>query len=269
VAEHSRERRGRSTGGRRPASPRYSNSTEHGAALLECFSAERPTLGIAELADMIGLSRSTTHRYASTLMVLGYLEQDNKRRYRLSHVASRPGMTAIQTFRAETPEARAVLEDLRDRTGHTVSMGALEGTNAVYIHRLFAHGPGQYEADLELRVGARVPVYCTAIGKALLASLGEPEQRALVAQLTLKREGPKTITRKIDLVAELTRVRTNRFAVCHGEQADGVNSIAAAITRPGRSLPLAISITIPPGRYTLKQMTRLFAKHVKDAAERI
>jgi DNA-binding IclR family transcriptional regulator len=218
---------------------------------------------------MIGLSRSTTHRYASTLVALGYLEQDNKRRYRLSHVASRPGVSVIETLRAETPEAREVLEGLRDRTGHTVSMAALEGTSAVYIHRLFAHGTGQYEADLDLRVGAHVPLHCTAIGKALLASLSEPEQRELLAELKLKREGPNTITRKSDLAWELTRIRADRLATCHDEQASGVNSIAAAITQPGRSRPLAISLTIPPGHYTLKEITRRFAKHVKDAAERI
>ncbi len=254
---------------RHPANPRHSYSTEHGAALLECFSAERPTLGIADLADMIELSRSTTHRYASSLVVFGYLEQDNKRRYRLSQVAARPGTSAIEALRAETPAARTILEDLRDRTGHTVSMAALEGEHAIYIHRLHAHGIGQYEADLNHRVGAHVPVYCTAIGKALLASLSEPEQRELLAELTLKREGPKTIIRKRDLVDELTRIRAERLATCHGEQADGVHSIAAAITHPGRSRPLAVGITIPPGRYTVKEMTRRFAKLVKDAAERI
>jgi DNA-binding IclR family transcriptional regulator len=236
---------------------------------MECFSAERLVLRIAELADMIELSRSTTHRYATTLAAMGYLEQDDKRRYRPSQAAVSPGMSAIRTLRAETPGARAILEDVRERTGYTASMAALEGTHAIYVHRLFAHGVGQYEADLDLRVGAHIPVYCTAIGKALLASLSEPEQRAVVAQLTLKREGPSTIMRKKAFEEELTRVRANRIATCHHEQVDGVHSIAAAITHPGRSRPLAISITIPARRYTVKQMTRLFAKHVRDAAERI
>ncbi len=252
-----------------PANPRYSYSLEHGVALLECFTADTPALRIADLADLIELSRATTHRYASTLVVMGYLEQDGKRRYRLSNGTLSPGTSAIETLRAETPAARTILEDLRDQTGHTVSMAALDGTQATYVHRLFAHRSGQYEADLHLRVGAHVPVHCTAIGKALLASLSEPEQRELLAELTLKREGPNTIIRKRDLAEELARIRANRVATCHDEQAPGVYSIAAAITHPGRSRPLAISVTAPPGRYTVKQMARLYAKHVKDAAERI
>jgi DNA-binding IclR family transcriptional regulator len=253
----------------RPADPRYSHSVEHGVAFLECFTAETPVLGIAELADMIELSRSTTHRYATTLVAMGYLEQDAKRRYRLSNRALRPGMSAIEALRAETPAARIILEDLREWTGHTVSMAALEGARATYIHRLFAHGSGQYKADLGLRVGAHVPVHCTAIGKALLASLSEPEQRELLAELTLTREGPKTIIRKRDLVAELTGIRANGFATCHDEQAAGVYSIAAAITHPGRSRPLAISVTVPPGRHTVKELSRRFSKRVRDAADRI
>lgn len=236
---------------------------------MRCFTAERPTLGIAELANMIGLSRSTTHRYATTFAALGYLEQDRHRRYRLSRATLRPGMSAIQTLRSETPGARGILEELRDSTGYTVSMAALQGTCAVYIHRVFAHGAGQYEADLDHRAGAHVPVYCTAIGKALLASLGEPEQRDLLAQLTLKLVGPKTITRKRDLASELTRIRTDRIATSHDEQAAGVYSLVAAITRPGRSRPLAIGITAPAGGNTVKEKTRRLAKHVKDAAERI
>jgi DNA-binding IclR family transcriptional regulator len=240
-----------------------------GVALLECFRADRTALGIAEIAAMTGLSRPTTHRYAQTLLAVGYLEQDVKRRYRLSNGPHKPGMNAIGMLRSETPAAARILEDLCDRTGHTVSMAALDGDHAIYLHRFHAHGTGQYQADLDLRVGARIPLHSTAIGKALLASLSEPEQRKLLAQMTLKREGPNTITRKNVLEEELARIRTNRFSTCHQEQAADVHSIAAAITHTGRSRPLAISITIPPQLYTHKQMTKRFAKHVTNAAERI
>jgi DNA-binding IclR family transcriptional regulator len=95
--------------------PRRSRSLEYGVAILESFTASRPALRISELAGIVGISRSTTHRYATTLVELGYLEQDSKRRYRLTHNAARAGMAAISRVRQETP-ARAVLEDLRDQT---------------------------------------------------------------------------------------------------------------------------------------------------------
>lgn len=66
--------------------PRYSQSLERGLAILACFTPPRPMLGIADLADELGMSRSTTHRYVVTLLALGYLEQETTRKYRLGRV---------------------------------------------------------------------------------------------------------------------------------------------------------------------------------------
>ncbi len=249
--------------------PQFSRSLEYGVQLLACFSAAQPAWQVSELADEVGLGRSTAHRYAKTLVALGYLEQDMQRRYRLARLAGGPGMAVIGTLRLEAPAARTILEDLRERTGHTVSMGALDGTHAIYLQRLYAHGPSQFEADLQLGVGARVPTHCTAIGKALLASLGEPEQRAAIASLTLEREGPNTITTKRALAEELAHFRAEGIAICDEEQALGVRSIAAAIPHPSRSRPLAISVTVPARLYTVEAMVAALSSHVAAAAERI
>jgi IclR family pca regulon transcriptional regulator len=249
--------------------PRYSRSLEYGLALLECFSAARPAWQIRELADALRISRSTTHRYAQTLLALEHVEQDARRRYRLAHPAARPGIAAIDTLRMETPAARRILEDLRTQTGHTVSMGTLDGTHALYLQRFYAHGQGQHAADLEQGVGAHIPLHCTALGKALLASLSQPEQRATLASLTLEQEGPNTHKTKQALAEELTHIRSSGIATCNEEQAWGVRSIAAAIPQPGRSRPLAISVTTPTKRHPLKTTIATLGPHVKAAAERI
>jgi DNA-binding Lrp family transcriptional regulator len=105
-----------------PPDPRRSRSLEYGVAILECFTANRPVLRNSEIASMVGISRATTNRYLATLVELGYVEQDSKRRYLLASHAARAGMALVNTVRREI-HARAVLEDLRDTTGHTVSMG--------------------------------------------------------------------------------------------------------------------------------------------------
>src|ERR1700735_3151509 len=135
------------------ADPRLSRSLEYGVAILESFSGGRQTLGIADIADIVGVSRSTTHRYAMTLVALGYLEQNSKRKYRLAQHAADPGGAMIGAIRGEVA-ARTVLEELREQTGHTVSMGVLNGSRVIYVHRLLAHGVGQYLADHDLGVGA-------------------------------------------------------------------------------------------------------------------
>lgn len=248
--------------------PRYSRSLGFGCAILECFSAEHPVLRISELADLIEVSRSTTHRYATTLVRLGRLEQDEKRRYRLAHGAAGPGIAAIGVLCGEL-HAETILEELRELTRATVSLGVLEGSRVIYVHRYFAHKAGQYEADLGLCVGAYVPVHCTAIGKALLASLDESGQAAILASLTLARHGPKTITSKQRLADDLARFRFEGIAVCDEEQAAGVRSIAKAITCPSRPRPVAISVTAPARGYTVSKLRDDVQAHVERAATRV
>ncbi len=249
--------------------PRFSRSLEYGLALLESFDSEHHAQQISDLADLLGLSRSTTHRYAQTLFALARLEQDPKRRYRLTHTAADPGTSAIETLRAETPDARGILEKLRDQTGHTVSMATINGSHALYTHRLHAHGPDQYAADLDHGVGAHIPLHSTAIGKALLASLSQTEQKALVSILTLEHEGPKTHKTKKALIDELNQIRTTGIATCDEEQAWGVRSIATHIPRPGRSRPLAISITTPASRHTPQTLTENYTTMLLRAARHI
>jgi IclR family transcriptional regulator, pca regulon regulatory protein len=246
-----------------------SRSLEYGVQLLACFTAEQPAWQVSELADEVGLGRSTAHRYAKTLVALGYLEQDRQSRYRLALRAGEPGRAVVGTLRLEAPAARTILEDLREQTGHTVTLAALDGTYALYLQRFYAHGPGQFEADLQQGIGVRVPVYCTAIGKALLASLDETEQRALIASVTLEREGPNTVKTKRALAEQLAQVREEGFAICDEEQDLGVRSIAAAIPHPGRSRPLAVSVTVPARLYTVEEMVEKFGGRVRAAAKRI
>ena len=75
--------------------PRFSQSLERGLAILSCFTPARPVLGIADIADHLGMSRSTTHRYVITLVALGYLEQGASRKYRLGLRVTDLGMSAL------------------------------------------------------------------------------------------------------------------------------------------------------------------------------
>ncbi len=248
--------------------PRLSRSLEYGVAMLEAFSAERQTLGIAEMADIVGISRSTTHRYAITLVALGFLEQDDKRRYRLSAQAGDPGAAAIGAIRRATP-ARAVLEELREELGHTVSMGVLDGPRVVYVHRLLSHRAGQRSIDLELGVGGHVPVYCTAMGKLLLASVSDAERRALLADLELTPRGPRSITNKSRLVAELERISPREAVICDEELVARARSIAVLVPRPASEYPLALEVTVPTSAYTVKRLLAEVGPRLKRAAKLI
>jgi DNA-binding IclR family transcriptional regulator len=248
--------------------PRLSRSLEYGVAILETFSAEHRELGIARLSDIVGISRSTTHRYATTLVALGYLEQNSKRKYRLSTRAADPGNAAIAAVRRDI-HARVVLEELREQTGHTVSMGVLDRARVTYVHRLFGHRAGQYAIDANLGVGASVPVYCTALGKVLLASLSDAERRELLAGLRLTRHGPNTILNKRALAAELDGISPRGIVLSDEEAVHGARSIAVLVPRPSGKHPLAIDVTVPSAAYTVEQLTKKVGSRLKRAARLI
>src|ERR1700728_3532297 len=110
--------------------PRYSQSLERGLAILVCFSGERPVWGIAALADELGMSRSTTHRYVITLVALGYLEQGDRRKYRLGLRVTDLGMSAMNSTGLRE-HAHPYLEELRQRTSYTTNLGVLDGTDVL------------------------------------------------------------------------------------------------------------------------------------------
>jgi IclR family transcriptional regulator, pca regulon regulatory protein len=248
--------------------PRLSRSLEYGIAILESFSGERQAFGIAELADVVSISRSTAHRYATTLVALGYLEQDSKRRYRLAIRAASPGRAAIDSIRLQLP-ARAALEELRNDTGHTVSMAVLDDARLIYVHRLLGHRAGQHAIDRDRGVGAVVPVHCTALGKVLLACLSEGERRELLARLELPRHGPNSIVDRKKLAAELDRINPRGLVISDEELVHGARSIAALVPRPRGEHALAIDVTVPSADYTVERLLKDIGPRLKRAARLI
>src|ERR1700684_4590832 len=146
--------------------PRFSQSLERGLAVLGCFTPKRPLLGIADIADGLGMSRSTTHRYVITLVALGYLEQGASRKYRLGLRVTDLGMSALNSTGLRE-HSHLYLQELRQRSSYTTSLGVLDGTDVLYVDRVRSYRRGQGSVDLELHTGSRLPAYATSMGKLL------------------------------------------------------------------------------------------------------
>jgi IclR family transcriptional regulator, pca regulon regulatory protein len=248
--------------------PRYSSSVQSGLAIVQCFNSETHALGIADLADMLSLSRATTHRYAVTLVALGILDQTRTRKYLLAPKAAAAGMAVLGEI-AMRSRCEPVLRKLRDQSRHTVSLAVLDGTRVTYVRRLSAHLKGQYEADLNLRAGAHLPVHCSALGKSLLVSLPEEERRDLLSTITLTRHGPNTIVTKKGLREEIERVEKDGVALSDEELAPGVRSIAAALSDTVGGRRLAIDITAPARTRSVQQLRARLAPLLISAAKDI
>jgi IclR family transcriptional regulator, pca regulon regulatory protein len=248
--------------------PRYSQSLERGLAILGCFTPSRPVLGIADIADDLGMSRSTTHRYVITLVALGYLEQGASRKYRLGLRVTDLGMSALNSTGLRE-HAHPYLEELRQRTSYTVSLGVLEETDVLYVDRVRSFRRGQGAVDLNLHPGSRLPAYCTAMGKLLLANLPESEQRELIATMKLTKRGPNTITSKKALREELDEILAAGFAVNDEELAAELFAIAAPVRNEARDVVAAVNVAAHSSMISLEEMVDALGPHLVSTADRI
>jgi IclR family transcriptional regulator, pca regulon regulatory protein len=248
--------------------PRYSQSLERGLAILSCFTPQRPVLGIADIADELGMSRSTTHRYVITLVALGYLEQGASRKYRLGLRVTDLGMSALNATGLRE-HAHPYLEELRQRTSYTTSIGVLDSTDVLFVDRVRSFRRGKNNVELNLHAGSRVPAYCTSIGKLLLASLPEPEQRQLIAEMTLTKRARNTITSKKALRNELDEIQQAGFAVDDQELFVDVYAMAAPVRNDAHEIIAGVGIAAPSSIISLDGFVDALVPHLVSTADRI
>jgi IclR family pca regulon transcriptional regulator len=252
-----------------PAGSSYSQSLERGLAILSAFRSGRPLLGISELGRDVGLSRSTTHRYVATLAALGYLEQDGStKKYRLGPRVLDLGFSAINSM--ELREVAAPhLRELSDATGYTANMAILDDLDIVYVERCRSSRAKQREIDLNLHVGARLPAYCTSLGKVLLAFLPAEQQRDRVQRITFTRRGPNTLTTRPAFVAELKRIRADGFAINNEELAYGLRSIAAPLLTHDGVAGAAINLAVHSTMLSLDDLVRRLSPRLLQTAREV
>jgi IclR family pca regulon transcriptional regulator len=248
--------------------PRYSQSLERGLAILGCFTPKRPVLGIADIADELGMSRSTTHRYVITLVALGYLEQGASRKYRLGLRVTDLGMSALNATGLRE-HSHPYLEELRQRSSYTVNLSVLDGAEILYVDRVRSYRRGQNKIDFGLHLGSRLPAYCTSMGKLLLAYLPEAEQRELIAEIKLAKRGPNTITTKKALRDELDGVHQAGFAVNDEELAPELHAISAPVRDEANEVVAAVNMAAHASMISLEGLVDALGPHLVSTADRI
>ncbi len=250
------------TGASRSRSSGGSRSSPRSAPPVRCSES-------ASSRARSGSSRSSAHRYIATLASLGYLEQDRAtRKYRLGPRVLDLGFSAINSM--ELREIAAPhLQALSDRTGHTVNMAVLDGIDIVYVERCRSSSRGQREIDLNLHVGARLPAYCTSMGKVLLADLPGDEQKARLAQMELAKRGPNTLTTRTALLQELERVRAHGLAINNEELAYGLRSIAVPVRGSEGEVVAAINLAVHRSLVSMEDLAVKLAPALQATAREI
>jgi DNA-binding IclR family transcriptional regulator len=223
--------------------PAASLNTVLGKAItiLRCFMADDQAVSLAELVRRTGLHKATVYRLAGEL-VENQLMDRVPGGYRLAGGLFELGMRA-SVERSLLEVAMPFLQDLYERTHETVHIGVKDGHEVLYLAKIGGHR----QAASPSRTGGRMPLYCTAIGKALLAN-GDTELRKQVLSRPLARLTPRTVVAPGLLRSQLSRVVETGAAFEYEESQLGINCVAAPVFE-GDELIAAISITGPITRF--------------------
>lgn len=214
------------------------------------------------------MSRSTTHRYVSTFVALGYMERQYPgRKYRLSLRVTELGMSVLSSTGLHE-HSHSILDELRSRSRLTVSLAVLDGTEIVYVDRVVGFRV-RADVDSGVGVGSRLPAFCTAAGKVLLANLPGGERKGRLSRVTLERRGPKAIVSKAALQGELKSVSDDGFGSEDEECMVERVAIAAPVRNESREVIAAIDITARALIVTVAQLVDGLCADLIVAAGRI
>ncbi len=238
------------------------SSLERGLKVLELLG-QKGSLSVSDVAAQLGMHRSASHRFLATLRELGYVVQDSSLRYRLSFRLFELGMAMVNALGIRQI-ARPFLEELAQISNETVNLGYWDGKEIVYIDKV----KSREMLLMDLAIGTRVPTYCSAMGKAILAFRPADDQRAFVDSTPLKALTPKTNTDPKRLLLEMAKIREKGFAVDEEEMVMGIRCLAAPVFLYSEQPEYAISLSGPKSRLTDERMARL-SKEVKRVSEEL
>ncbi len=247
--------------------PEYSKSLERGLGILACFEQKNHLLGIAELADRLGMSRSTTHRYVITLERLGLLAQDSNRKYRVIFAITRLGLSAMSATAQD--HGGPYMQELCSWTGFGVGLGVLEGPEVWLVKWMAGRHRGQCKVEPNMAAGVVLPAYCTALGKALMAELPAKTRGEVFDEISLKRRTPSTIVSKRMLAEELDSVHESALAVEDEEYGAGLVGIAAPIRSVTGEAVAALCMLASSAVIALSDLVGALSPHLITTADRV
>ncbi|HAF09456.1 MAG TPA: hypothetical protein DCK98_05165 [Chloroflexi bacterium] len=240
-------------------------SLAKGLSLLLCFGRESPSLSLKELAERMGWSKGTAYRFTFTLQQLGYLDQDpTTKRYRPGVKVLDLGFGCLSSM-GLTERAQSYLEELFQKTGQPVHLAVLDDADIVYV----ARRADRSLTTINLYVGARLPAYCTSMGKVLLAYRPREEVRRLMKGVTMRRHTPHTVTSLERLHREFEQIRRAGYGITDQELELGVHSAAAPIWDASGQVIAAVNVSTLAGRVSLEELRGRFVPRLLEAADRI
>ncbi|WP_253451603.1 IclR family transcriptional regulator [Halomonas sp. Y3] len=243
----------------------FNQSIEKAFSLLGLFDAHHSQLSLSELAELSGMSMGSVQRISHTLQHLGYLERvPGTRKYRIG--------IKIMTVAAQYLEADLLvdcanpyLSDLSNRCLETVSLTEPSGDDMVYVARFTS----RHYIPIHMPIGSRVPLYCTASGRAFLSALPDARVRNYLESIERVKHTPDTVTDIDELMSIIKECRTHGVAWNNAEFFLGDLNIAAPVLNGAGEPVAAVHITTPTSRWTLREALQQLGPPLVECARAI
>ncbi|RTL61562.1 MAG: IclR family transcriptional regulator [Pseudonocardiaceae bacterium] len=234
-----------------------------GLAIIELFGRTSSQLSVASAAEGIGVARATARRCLLTLVELGYVEHDG-RYFRPTPRMLRLGGAYLET--STLPGlAQQRLADARDELGESVSLAVREDGWSVFVARAEA----LRIVMTGVRVGARLPLHCSATGRVLLSAVEDDRVLEILHAAGREPRTPHTLTDPIELLAVVREARQEGLAVSDEELELGMRAIAVPVSDGVGRVVAAMSVSASSARVSAERMRREFGPVLRREAERL
>ncbi|MGE0613326.1 MAG: IclR family transcriptional regulator [Hyphomicrobiales bacterium] len=227
--------------------------------VLEAVSDQPQAVGLPDLSMRLGMPRQTVHRILVQLEENQLIIRNHARdRYSVGPRLSRLSLGALRSENQGAP-IRRILQDLVDDVDETCNISVLDGLEMIYLYRIECRWP----LRILVQPGTRVPAYCHAGGKVLLAYLPDRLRRRLLTTAKLRAYTEKTQTKPADLEASFADIRRQGYGLNFDEYAIGIGGIGAPIMDQNGRVLAAVTIQGPTvrlnARKAMQHLPRLLA----------
>lgn len=243
-------------------------SLQKALEILNLFT-DKPVLGVTEISEYFGLYKSTVHNILSTLKAMEYLEQDEETgKYRLGIQVFNLSKAMADTY-SITKIAMPYMQELSNQTGERCYLAVPYRWEVLYLEAMY---PAESVELMRSILGERAQMYCTGLGKAMLANMSDREIKEYIASHELRAFTENSITDKDVFREELMRTRQRGYAIDNMEHEFGIKCMAMPIFDRTRSVYAAISISGLATHFTETQMTDwaiLLKKYINKIESRL
>jgi IclR family pca regulon transcriptional regulator len=223
---------------------------EKGLLVIEAFDVDKPRLTVSEVAQRADISRAAARRYLITLSQIGYAQFDGQH-YALTPKVLRLGQSYMHS--ARMPRIiQPRLHKMAQALGESSSAGVLDHDDVIAVA---ASTMGRRVVSATLQPGTRVPAYCTANGRMLLACQPESGWDTWLERQRLLPLTSHTLTDPAALRLELARSKSRGYALVDQELEPGLRTLSVPLHNQRGDVMAAINVSVSASRVSLEELT--------------